>query len=173
MPATRTSKSSTQLTLTGEPVKQPAVSKSKSKSKTKQERVETDVIISIKPEFAHLISTREKNHEYRKYKLKDSVERMWFYETAPTSAIRYVASIGHAKVPGEVKDSSGVGNDDFDAGKKLSKYGYPVSGLCRLKTHITSTQMKQSYGMSPPQAFIYATPKLLEDHPLTDQETVF
>lgn len=36
---------------------------------------------------------------------------------------RYVIRCGQAKVPGEVLDTSGVGNDDFDAGLKQSKFG--------------------------------------------------
>lgn len=52
-----------------------------------ENRVFTDAILSIKPEFTQLISKRRKNHEYRKYKLKESVTRLWLYETAPTSAI--------------------------------------------------------------------------------------
>lgn len=50
-------------------------------------RVQTDVILCIKPEFVRLIVKGDKNHEFRKYKLKDSVRRLWFYETAPTSSI--------------------------------------------------------------------------------------
>jgi hypothetical protein len=48
-----------------------------------------DVILSIKPEFAELIAQRAKNYEYRKYKLA-GVERIWLYETAPTSKLTYI-----------------------------------------------------------------------------------
>ncbi len=66
----------------------PAKSTPKAKSKAvKEDRVLTDVLLSIKPEFTKLISERKKNHEYRKYKLQDTVVRLWLYETAPTSAI--------------------------------------------------------------------------------------
>ena len=53
-----------------------------------------DAILCIKPEFTKLIAERKKNHEYRKYKLKDSVKHLWLYETAPTSAITYVHLLG-------------------------------------------------------------------------------
>ncbi len=71
---------------------QPAT-KPKKKSKAKAgdaNRVATDAILSIKPEFTKLIAARKKNHEYRKYKL-ETVTRFWLYETAPTSAITYVS----------------------------------------------------------------------------------
>ena len=55
------------------------------------DRSHEDAILCIKPEFTKLIAERKKNYEYRKYKLKDSVKHLWLYETAPTSAITYVA----------------------------------------------------------------------------------
>ena len=72
------------------PYDNPATQKKKRKSK--EDRVYTDTILTIKPEFAQMIEKREKNHEYRKYELRDTVERLWLYETAPTSALTYVFS---------------------------------------------------------------------------------
>lgn len=54
-----------------------------------ENRVSTDAILAIKPEFTKLIVARKKNHEFRNYKL-ETVTRFWLYETAPTSAITYV-----------------------------------------------------------------------------------
>ncbi len=71
----------------------PKSTKPKKKPKAKagdENRVATDAILSIKPEFTKLIAARKKNHEYRKYKL-ETVTRFWLYETAPTSAITYVS----------------------------------------------------------------------------------
>lgn len=111
MPAERPQKSLRQMTLTGLPATtstSEASSKSKSKSKSKSAkanatpRVYTDAVLTIKPEFATLIAKREKNHEYRKYELRDTVERLWLYETAPTSAIRYAttnAPLGRSEAP--------------------------------------------------------------------------
>ena len=56
-------------------------------------RVYSDVVLTIKPEFVKLLAARTKNHEYRKYKLREAVERLWLYETAPTMAITYVFSL--------------------------------------------------------------------------------
>jgi len=44
-------------------------------------RVETDVLMAIKPVHLAHITSRQKNHEYRKYRLRDGVERLWLYET--------------------------------------------------------------------------------------------
>lgn len=70
-------------------------------------------------------------------------------------------------------DSSGVGNDDFDAGLKKSKYGYPVLALYKLPTPLDSSKMKEEYGVSPPQGYYYATVKMVETVKLEDMEKVF
>ncbi|CDO72591.1 hypothetical protein BN946_scf184985.g10 [Trametes cinnabarina] len=182
----------------------PLVSKAKAKVKAKagdEDRVLTDVVLSIKPEFTKLISERKKNHEYRKYKLKESVDRLWLYETAPTSAIttgpgerpvvRYISTLPLRpvlssdryddapegslcmSVPGEVNDPSGIGNDDFDKGLKQSKYGYPVTGLYRLKKPLTTSELKQRFDIAVPQGWRYATKRLVEEVRLEDMDKLF
>lgn len=59
----------------------PAKSKSKSAGPTASDRMLTDVLLSIKPLHLANIVSRQKNHEYRKYRLRDGVTRLWFYET--------------------------------------------------------------------------------------------
>lgn len=82
-PATR------QLTLTGKlaPMASSSSKSSSRKSKSSTERVYTDVLLSIRPEFTDLIAKREKNYEYRAYKLRDTVVRIWLYTVAPIGAI--------------------------------------------------------------------------------------
>jgi hypothetical protein len=76
------------------------------------------------------------------------------------------------KVPGQVCDPSGVGNDDFHLGLKKSKYGYPVLGLYQLKTTLKPETMKK-FGLSTPQGLMYATKKLVEDIRLDDMDKLF
>jgi len=88
----------------------------------------------------------------------------------------YVSSVvvtGPPKRPGEVRDPSGVGNDDFDQGRKVSGFGYPVLGLYRLKTPLVLEVMKEKYGMSVPQGYFYAPKKMIDDLPLDYMEKVF
>ena len=98
MPPTRTSSgthkpATRQLTLTGKPA--PAASSNSSSSakkskKPKVERVYTDAILPIKLEFTELIVARKKNHEYRSYKVRETVQRIWLYTTGATGAITCV-----------------------------------------------------------------------------------
>ncbi|RPD57439.1 hypothetical protein L226DRAFT_467591 [Lentinus tigrinus ALCF2SS1-7] len=153
----------------------PKPTKPKAKSKLKagdENRVSTDAILSIKPEFTKLIAARKKNHEYRKYKL-ETVTRFWLYETAPTSAITYLMFTTTPKVPGEVNDPSGVGNDDFDRGLKQSKYGYPVTELYKLRKPLTTAELKSRFDIAVPQGWRYATKQLVNEMKLEDMEKIF
>ncbi|KAN0074850.1 hypothetical protein V8E54_007461 [Elaphomyces granulatus] len=62
------------------------------------DRISHRAILAIKPEFVKLIAQREKNHEYRNYKLTN-VTRLLLYETAPKSMITHVIATTHPKVP--------------------------------------------------------------------------
>ncbi len=48
---------------------------------TQKNRIHTDTIITILPEHLANIVSQQKNHEYRKYRIPDGVQRLWFYET--------------------------------------------------------------------------------------------
>ena len=76
------------------------------------------------------------------------------------------------KTPGQVKDSTGIGNDDFDAGKKVSKYGYPVIGLWKLKTPITIQMLKADYKMTIPQSFCFLPKAVADAEKVEDMEKV-
>src|ERR1700677_3387160 len=54
----------------------------------------TDVVLYIKPEFVPLILNKTKNHEFRNYRLDDSVKRLWLFENG--IGITTVLSVGKA-----------------------------------------------------------------------------
>ena len=68
----------------------PVTRSAASSNRTKDDkRIFTDVILPIKSRFVGLIVSGDKNYEYRNYKLRDSVKRLWLYEVAPSRRIRY------------------------------------------------------------------------------------
>ena len=77
------------------------------------------------------------------------------------------------RVPGEVNDSSGIGNDDFNKGLKKSKYGYPVTELYKLQTPITTSELKTRFDIAVPQGWRYATKQLVEEVPIDAMEKLF
>src|SRR6202142_1200983 len=72
-----------------------------------QDALVSDVVVYIRPEFVPLILNRTKNHEFRKYRLDNSVERLWLFETGLQGTITTVIEIGSVQRPGEINDSSG------------------------------------------------------------------
>ncbi|KAF4983794.1 hypothetical protein FZEAL_878 [Fusarium zealandicum] len=117
------------------------------------DRVLSDVLLSIKPgHFANIVG-RQKNHEYRKYRLKDCIGRLWLYETgggSGRSSIPHIAvippSVRHT--PGSVPvEPLGIGNAEFNAGLIQSKYGYPILELYELDRPVTLLEMKGRWKM--------------------------
>jgi len=75
-----------------------------------------DVILPMREPYMQQIVTGEKTYEFRKYCLKPSIERIWFYRTAPHSSIEYICEILPARTrnPGDhaIKED-GLGNREF------------------------------------------------------------
>ena len=84
----------------------------------------------------------------------------------------HVMVTSRPKIPGQVRDPSGVGNDDFDRGLKQSKFGYPVLGLYRLQNPLKPAAMKK-FEISPPQGLVYAPKSLVDNLPLAEMERLF
>ncbi|OAX81659.1 hypothetical protein ACJ72_04002 [Emergomyces africanus] len=126
-----------------------------------------DIFMSIKPEHISNIASRAKNHEYRRYLLPSSVRHIWFYTTAPFSRIEYVARISRGKVPGEVQEDGGLGNADFNAGKKLSKYGYEILDLWKLRQPISlKLAISKGFLKGAPQKYSWVPLAFLESYPI-------
>ncbi|KAM3503887.1 hypothetical protein MY10362_003918 [Beauveria mimosiformis] len=131
----------------------------------------TDVLLAILPVHLRNIASRQKNHEYRKYRLQDGVERLWFYETRGTkedpgrAAITHIATIPPTTrhTPGNVPEElEGIGNADFNTSLKRSKYGYPILGMHKLVKPVTLEEMKTSWGLSAPMGWSYVRRGLWE-----------
>lgn len=132
-----------------------------------------DIFMSIKPEHINNIATCAKNHEYRRYLLPSSVRRIWFYTTAPFSRVEYVARISRGKLPGEVPEDGGIGNEDFNAGRKLSKYAYEILDLWKLKQPINlKLAISKGYIKGAPQKYCWAPLSFLESYPLDRQDRI-
>ncbi|KAK1783657.1 hypothetical protein QBC45DRAFT_398472 [Copromyces sp. CBS 386.78] len=151
--------------------KKPSKSKSNPSNNDDDERIKTDVLMAIKPIHLANIVSREKNHEYRKYRLKDEVVRLWLYETKEggqgRASITHIAVIpeGVRHTPGTVPtEPRGIGNDDFNAGLKQSKFGYPVLEVYELVKPVTLAEMKSKWGMrSAPMGWQYVRAGLWRD----------
>ena len=124
-----------------------------------------EICISLRPEMAELVRLRKKNHEFRRYKLPYEVRRLWIYVTMPVSELKYIAEIGElVEYPTNIPED-GVGNTEFNKGLKKSKYAYPILHLDELVEPLNLQRLREEFGFSPPQRFVYTTKyQKLVDH---------
>jgi predicted transcriptional regulator len=135
--------------------------------------VRTDIVIAIRPQHVANIASGIKDHEYRKYLLPHAVRRFWIYETSPTSAITYVATVSHGKQPGEIANEQGLRNKEFNEGKltHLAKYAYEILDLKKLDSPLKLQDfVAKGWLGGPPQKYCYikdAMMRALRNSPTT------
>jgi len=129
----------------------------------------SDILMSIKPEHMSNIVSRKKNHEFRKYLISEDIKRIWFYVSSPDQHLRYIAVISKGKAVGEIEDETGLGNVEFNKELKESKYGYEILHLYQILTPLSSSSLKSSHSISPPQRYPYV-PKTLFDEVVWDEQ---
>ena len=133
----------------------------------------SDVVVYIRLEFVPLILNCTKNHKFRKYRLDNSVERLWLFETGLQGAITTVIEIGPAQRPGEINDPSGFGNDMFYAGLKGCKFAYRIYGAYKLKAPITRQIVALQFGFTFPESHFNAPAWMTEGFLLAEIECLF
>ncbi|KAJ0423023.1 hypothetical protein BJY00DRAFT_279251 [Aspergillus carlsbadensis] len=127
--------------------------------------------MSIKPTHMANIAHGAKNHEYRRYLLPSSVRRVWLYTTAPVSRIEYVARISRGKTRGQVAEDGGLGNEDFNAGRKASGYAYAILDLWRLREPVSLRDaVARGFLRGAPQKYCWAPVALVEGYSLAKQD---
>ena len=134
-----------------------------------------DILISIKPVHIAHIASRLKTHEFRRYLIPTSVKRMWLYTTAPVQCIQYVADVSNGKTPGEIGASDmGLGNDDFNAGRTDSEYGYEIVHLYELNEPLSLQDIvERGWVKAAPQKYRWAPQEMLNHIDLEEQKKIF
>lgn len=113
------------------------------------------IFLSIRPNFANLIARREKTYEFRRYKPKDQVKKLWLYVTSPVSELKYIAEVGDVvEYPTQIPED-GIGNAEFNKGLKVSKFGFPIIHLDELVEGIPISELRDRFNFNSPQGFIY------------------
>jgi predicted transcriptional regulator len=114
-----------------------------------------DIFLSIRPNFANLIARREKMYEFRRYKPKDPVKKLWLYVTSHVSELKYIAEVGDVvEYPTQIPED-GIGNSDFNKGLNVSKFGFPIIQLDKLVKGIPISELRSRFNFNSPQGFIY------------------
>ncbi|KAK3952299.1 hypothetical protein QBC32DRAFT_398050 [Pseudoneurospora amorphoporcata] len=84
----------------------------------------SDVFITVPATHLEEIITGIRDHEFRPHVLP--AVRAWFYAMEPVNEVRYMATLGEARGPGEIEGGSGVGNEEFNRGESFSSGGLSV-----------------------------------------------
>ena len=114
-----------------------------------------EIFLSIRPKFANLIASKEKTYEFRRYKPKEPIKKIWFYVTSPDSGLKYIAEVGEpVEYPTKIPEN-GIGNADFNQGLKVSKFAFQVLHLDELIEAIPLRKLKDGFGFNPSQCYIY------------------
>ncbi|RJE18503.1 hypothetical protein PHISCL_09156 [Aspergillus sclerotialis] len=129
----------------------------------------TDVILPMQDPYIAQIIDGRKNYEFRKYCLKSSVERIWFYRTAPHSSITHICETQPARTrkPGDTPlEEDGLGNAEYnrrDNDWDGYDFAYYMLTVYELRDPISLKQMKNKYGFkSAPRGLVYL-PKSISD----------
>ena len=97
----------------------------------------TELIYSLKPIYANLILNKQKDREFRTVKPKILPKRIWFYISAPESKLMYLGDVG----------------DFLNITEK--EFAYPILHFYKIKEPISLTDLKNKFGFSAPQSFVY------------------
>ncbi|KAK4206884.1 hypothetical protein QBC37DRAFT_299926 [Rhypophila decipiens] len=131
----------------------------------------TDVILPMSEPYTSLVLYGHKTYEFRKYKLKPTIKRIWFYRTAPYSALTHIAEIAPAHVwstDGPLPDEDGVGNKEYNDPRQVKQwrrrfgeFAYKILAVWELRECITLSNMKERYGIKgPPRGLVYLPSQL-------------
>jgi predicted transcriptional regulator len=127
-----------------------------------------DVILPMREPYMQQIVNGEKNYEFRKYCLKASVKRIWFYSTAPQSSIEYICEILPAKTrnPDDLTlEEDGLGNKEFNERHKDWEgydFAYEVLAVYRIEKPVTLKDLRNDHGIrSAPRGLVYTPPSLV------------
>ncbi|KXN91241.1 hypothetical protein AN958_01672 [Leucoagaricus sp. SymC.cos] len=128
-----------------------------------------DIILPMTNDYMQQIVRRKKNHEFRRYRIASSVQRVWFYLKAPLSHIEYVCEIDLARTrdPGDHPlPEDGLGNTEFNEHHKDwdgYDFAYRVRSVYRLVEPIKLAELKARYGIKcAPRGLVY-TPKSIKN----------
>ncbi|KAI1424051.1 hypothetical protein F5Y12DRAFT_494970 [Xylaria sp. FL1777] len=122
----------------------------------------SDIMVSLHPEHIARIVDRTKNHEFRVWKIPQQVSRVWVYITKPESQLRYMCLFSEPKTPGEIEDENGIGNAEFNQGKKTAKFAYEILQVYELNNPVSLDEMKRKgWVAGAPQKYTYIPPAVV------------
>ncbi|KAH7309709.1 hypothetical protein B0I35DRAFT_440493 [Stachybotrys elegans] len=140
----------------------------------------TDMILAMNDPYMQQIIDGKKTYEFRKYNMA-GIERIWFYRTAPHSAITHICPVQKAATRREGDPplpEDGLGNAEYN-NKHLDyegyDYAYRIKGVYEIQAAggkgITWAMMRDEHGMkSAPRGRVSVPQSMLDQYKIGEQE---
>ncbi|CAI0654417.1 unnamed protein product [Colletotrichum noveboracense] len=142
----------------------------------------TDMILAMQDPYMQQIINGTKTYEFRKYNM-EGIKRIWFYRTAPHSAITHVCEVSPAATrnPGDQPiPENGLGNKEFnDRHSDWNGYdfAYRINSVYQINTPdgqgIMWPQMRDEHGMKiHPRGRVRLPASIAEQYPWRQQTRI-
>ncbi len=136
----------------------------------------TDAILPMQVPYMGQIIDGLKNYEFRKYRLKPNVKRIWVYRTAPHSSITHVCEIlrAHTRDSGDPPlTEDGLGNSEFNTRHKDWNgydFAYKIVSVFELRQQIPLLELRGRHGFKSASRGIVYLPKSIAQQVSWDQQ---
>ncbi|KAI0120556.1 hypothetical protein F4776DRAFT_633118 [Hypoxylon sp. NC0597] len=119
----------------------------------------SDIMVSLHPKFLEKILSREKDHEFRPWKIPPGVSRIWIYSAKPHCELKYMCILSPPKVPGEIEDERGIGNAEFNQEKRCARYAYEILQVYELNNPVSLGEMiEKGWLKAAPRGYVLIPP---------------
>ncbi|KAK1831126.1 hypothetical protein QBC39DRAFT_352455 [Podospora conica] len=121
----------------------------------------SDYLVNISAETADRIATGHQDHEFREYKFPAQAVRCWVFIDLPVGQVKYMASLGPPKKPGEIEEN-GVGNAEFNKGESRFNFAHEILQVYELNNPVPLAEMqKEGLGEGAPPRWRYVPPAIV------------
>ncbi|KAF5008667.1 hypothetical protein FDECE_5079 [Fusarium decemcellulare] len=142
----------------------------------------TDMILAMNDPYMQQIIDGTKTYEFRKYNMA-GIKRIWFYRTAPHSAITHICPVNPAATRNtgdEPLPEDGLGNKEYNdkhPDYDGHDYAYRINSVYEINAEggkgITLPMMKDEHGMKmAPRGRMAVPESMLAQYKLEDQRKV-
>lgn len=136
------------------------------------------MVLAITDSYMQQIIDGTKTFEFRKYNMA-GVQRIWFYHTAPHSAVTHVCEVDSAvkRSPGQdLIPEDGLGNLEYNQSHpdwNGYDFAYRIKSICAIDapTGIRWAEMKNKHGMNMPPRGRMSLPHSIQQQFPWDHQT--